>query len=125
MPKRDTVDARIVDETRNGYATYEGETYKNKARVSDKSKKCGIIDSQRDVGGWPELKSLPAPFDNDSDGMPDAWEKRYGLDLNDASNASKDKDSDGYTNIEEYLNGTDPTAFVDYTKQENNVNTLK
>ena len=125
LPKRDTVDARIVDETRNGYATYEGDTYENKARVSDKSKKCGIIDSQRDVGGWPELKRLPAPFDNDSDGMPNAWEKRYGLDLNDASNASKDKDSDGYTNIEEYLNGTDPTAFVDYTKQENNVNTLK
>ena len=125
LPKRDIVDARIIDETRNGYATYEGETYKNKARVPDKRKKCGIIDSQEDVGGWPELKSLPAPVDSDSDGMPDAWEKRYGLDLNDASNASKDKDSDGYTNIEEYLNGTDPTAFVDYTKPENNVNTLK
>ena len=125
LPKRDIVDARIIDETRNGYATYEGETYKNKARVPDKTKKCGIIDSQEDVGGWPELKSLPAPVDSDSDGMPDAWEKRYGLDLNDASNASKDKDSDGYTNIEEYLNGTDPTAFVDYTKPENNVNTLK
>ena len=76
LPKRDTVDARIVDETRNGYATYEGDTYENKARVSDKSKKCGIIDSQRDVDGWPELKSLPAPLDSDTDGMPDAWEKR-------------------------------------------------
>ena len=36
-----------------------------------------------------------------------------------------DKDGDGYTNIEEYLNGTDPTEFVDYTKRENNVNTLE
>ncbi len=124
LPKRDTVDVRIVDETRNGYATYEGVTYKNKNRVPDKSKKCGIIDSQTDVGGWPELKSLPAPLDSDGDGMPDEWEKRYGLDPRDASNASKDKDSDGYTNIEEYLNGIDPTEFVDYTKPENNVNTL-
>ncbi len=124
LPKRDAIDTRIVDETRNGYATYEGETYKKKVRVPDKSKKCGIIDSQKDVGGWPELKSLPAPLDSDSDGMPDEWEKRYGFDPHDASNAAKDKDRDGYTNIEEYLNGTDPTAFVDYTKPENNVNTL-
>ena len=64
-----------------------------------------LIDSQEDVGGWPELKSLPAPLDSDSDGMPDEWEKQYGFDPRDASNASKDKDNDGYTNIEEYLNG--------------------
>ena len=31
------------------------------------------------------------------------------------TNTSKDKDNDGYTNIEEYLNGTDPTEYVDYT----------
>ena len=125
LPKRDAIDARIVDETRNGYATYEGVTYKGKRRVPDESKKCGIIDSQSDVGGWPELKSLPAPLDSDSDGMPDVWEKRYGFDPQDPSNTVKDTDNDGYTNIEEYLNGTDPTEFVDYTQPENNVNTLK
>ena len=103
LPKRDSVDARIVDEIRHGYATYEGVTYKNNKTVPDKSKKCGIIDSQADVGGWPQLKSLPAPLDSDGDGMPDAWETRYGLDPRDASNASTDKDNDGYTNIEEYL----------------------
>ena len=125
LPKRDAIDARIVDETRNGYATYEGDTYKNKQRVPDESRKCGIIDSQTDVGGWPELKSLPAPIDSDADGMPDEWEKRYGFDPQDASDTSKDTDNDGYTNIEEYLNGTDPTEFVDYTKSKNNVNLLK
>ena len=124
LPKRDAIDARIVDETRNGYATYEGVTYKNKKRVPDESKKCGMIDSQADVGGWPELKSLPAPLDSDVDGMPDEWEKKYGFDPKDASNTAKDNDNDGYTNIEEYLNGTDPTEFVDYTQPENNVNTL-
>lgn len=125
LPKRDTVDARIIDETRNGYATYEGGTYEGRWSVPDATKKCGIIDSQKDVGGWPKLKSLPAPPDSDSDGMPDEWEKQYGLDHNDASDTYNDKDQDGYTNIEEYLNGTDPTEFVDYTKSENNVNTLK
>ena len=124
LPKRDRVDARIVDEVRGGYATYEGEAYKKKARVSDPSKKTGIIDSPADVGGWPELKSLPAPPDSDSDGMPDEWEKKYGLNPNDASDGPQDKDEDGYTNIEEYLNGTNPTVFVDYTKPENNINTL-
>lgn len=124
LPTRDIVDARIVDETRGGYATYEGATYETKKRVSNPSKNCGIIDTQADVGGWPELKSLPAPLDSDGDGMPDEWEERYGLSPSDASNASKDDDGDGYTNIEEYLNGTDPTEFVDYTKPENNVNTL-
>ena len=124
LPKRDAIDARIVDETRNGYATYEGATYKSKRRVPDESQKCGIIDSQEDVGGWPHLKSLPAPLDSDADGMPDAWEKRYGFDPHHASNASEDTDNDGYTDIEEYLNGTNPTEFIDYTQPENNVNTL-
>jgi hypothetical protein len=31
-------------------------------------------------------------------------------------------DRDGYTNVEEWLNGTDPTEFVDYNKPGNNMN---
>jgi hypothetical protein len=57
--------------------------------------------------------------------MPDEWEERYGFDPRDAFNASKDRDNNGYTNIEEYLNGTDPTEFIDYTKPKNNVSMLK
>jgi pectate lyase len=125
LPKRDVVDVRIIDEVRNGYATYEGSTYKKEHPVPDKSRKSGIIDSQTDVGGWPKLKSTTAPTDTDHDGMPDAWEDKYGFDPSDASGASRDKDGDGYTNLEEYLNGTDPTVFVDYTKLENNINTLE
>lgn len=125
LPTRDAIDTRIVDETRNGYATYEGTAYRERRRISDRPGKLGIIDSQNDVGGWPELKSQPAPPDSDADGMPDAWEETHGLNPNDASDTATDTDSDGYTNIEEYLNGTDPTEFVDYTKPENNVNTLQ
>jgi pectate lyase len=125
LPRRDAVDARVIDETWRGVATYEGKTYKEKVRVDDPSQPCGIIDSQADVGGWPELKSLPAPADSDGDGMPDEWELRFEFDPQGAADGAQDKDEDGYTNLEEYLNGTDPTVFVDYTKPENNINMLK
>ena len=46
--------------------------------------------------------------------MPDEWEQRRGLDANDPADGPQDKDGDGYTNVEEYLNETDPTEFVDY-----------
>jgi hypothetical protein len=57
------------------------------------------------VGGYPELKSEPALADADNDGMPDGWESAMGLNPKDASDASKDRDGDGYTNIEEHING--------------------
>ncbi len=115
LPRRDAIDTRVLDEVRRGVATYEGETYKQNHEVNDPSGPCGIIDSQADVGGWPELKSEPAPPDADGDGMPDEWEQRFGLDPNDASDGTRDMDEDGYTNLEEYLNSTDPSEFVDHT----------
>ena len=90
FPNRDTIDRRIIEEVRTGTA-FKG--------------KNGIITKPIDVGGWPELKSAPAPADGDHDGMPDAWEKDRGLNPNDASDGAKDRDSDGYTNVEEYING--------------------
>lgn len=58
-----------------------------------------------EVGGWPTETELhrPANWDTDQDGMPDAWEEEHGLDPNVANN-SADFDSDGYTDIEEYIN---------------------
>jgi hypothetical protein len=64
------------------------------------------------------------PADSDGDGMPDEWESRHRFDPKDPSDSPKDKDGDGYTNVEEFLNGTDPSKSVDYTKPENNINTL-
>jgi hypothetical protein len=52
---------------------------------------------------------LPDPTDNDGDGMPTAWETRYGLDGNDSSDASADPDQDTLTNLQEYNLGTNPT----------------
>jgi fructan beta-fructosidase len=93
---RDSVDTRIVEEIRNGTAQF-GETYKGGGK--------GIIDSQAAVGGWPELRSEAAPVDSDHDGMPDEWETALGLDPTNASDGPTDRDGDGYTNLEEYLNG--------------------
>jgi len=50
-----------------------------------------------------------APTDNDSDSIIDSWEDFYGLDSNDANDAQLDLDNDGISNIDEYLNGTDPS----------------
>ncbi len=46
--------------------------------------------------------------DTDSDGMPDDWEERYGLNPYDSNDASQDEDTDGVTNLEEYQQGTNP-----------------
>jgi hypothetical protein len=40
--------------------------------------------------------------------MPDAWEVQYGFDPSNPSDSVGDVDGDGYTNIEEYLNGANP-----------------
>jgi hypothetical protein len=61
------------------------------------------IDSQEEVGGWPELRSLPPRADADGDGMPNDWELEQSLDPQAASDGNLDQDADGYTNLEEYL----------------------
>ena len=63
-----------------------------------------LINSEEDVGGWPVLESKPAPKDTDRDGMPDDWETKNGLNPNDPQDRNGDRNSDGYTNLEEYLN---------------------
>lgn len=62
-----------------------------------------IIDNEAQDGGWPALRSGSAPLDSDNDGMPDAWERARGLDPARADGAA-DRDRDGYSNLEEYLN---------------------
>jgi beta-xylosidase/pectate lyase len=84
LPRRDTVDARVVRsvERRDGR----------------------IIDSQLEVGGWPDYRSGQAPLDLDRDGLPDAWERSHGLNPMNPADASRARRPGGYTNIEVYLN---------------------
>jgi hypothetical protein len=55
--------------------------------------------------GYGTLAGGTAPVDTDQDGMPDAWETKYGLNPNDPADATGDFDKTGYTNIEKYING--------------------
>ena len=103
LPKRDKVDERVISDVRSGNATYEGHSYALTHKISSPGKPCGIIDSQRDVGGWPTYHSTPAPTDSDHDGMPDTWEDAKGLNSGDPSDRNMLR-ADGYTMLEHYLN---------------------
>jgi pectate lyase len=83
-PTRDGVDRRIVTEVRAG---------------------TGALGMH---GPYPILDEGVAPADEDRDGMPNQWEREFGLDYLDPHDAATDLDGDGYTNLEEYLNATDP-----------------
>ena len=85
---RDAVDERVVGDVRNRTGR--------------------IIDDVSDTPGWPVLVSLPAPADGDGDGMPDDWESSVGLNPGNADDGPLDRDDDGYTNLEEYLNSLIP-----------------
>jgi hypothetical protein len=59
---------------------------------------------------WPELQGGKEAIDEDMDGMPDAWEQLYFHTTLRGSQvrSSGDYDRDGYTDVEEYLNRTNP-----------------
>jgi len=94
LPKRDTLDQRIV----NNVKLREGR----------------IIDVQggyphatpyaSTVNAWPTLSTLTPPTDTDHDGMPNTWETLRGLNPNLATDRNL-YNVNGYTNIENYLNG--------------------
>lgn len=88
--RRDTVDARVTREAREGTYTHKG----------SKLGGLGIIDTQKDVGGWPELKSEKRPADANNDGIADEWAA-----LNMPADATyKSKHESGYTYLELYIN---------------------
>jgi len=84
----------------------------------------GIVTTLSDVGGWRSLRSGTASVDSDRDGMPDTWEQKHQLNPEDRSDGSADAGADGYTNVEEYLNGTSPREKIDYRNFCNNVDTI-
>ncbi|MFC1531520.1 hypothetical protein ACFL5T_04685, partial [Gemmatimonadota bacterium] len=86
----DAVDQRLLDNARNGGGP-------SNAPVNE-----------GEVGGFPSLAAEASCPDHDSDGLPDEYEARHGLDPDDASDGSRDSDGDGYTNLEEYVNGSEP-----------------
>jgi hypothetical protein len=91
-PKRDSHDDRIVREVQSGQTTFGD----------------GIISSQTEVGGWPKLLSARPKDDVDRDGMPDEWERLFHPNGDLSWDGIADSDGDGYPDLEEYLNNTDP-----------------
>jgi len=58
----------------------------------------------------PGLATIDITLDTDNDGMPDSWERDYGLDPDNAADAQADEDGDRMLNAAEFVAGTDPTA---------------
>lgn len=110
LPRRDAVDARIIESVRTGVTTTPD----------------GIVRDPAEVGGYPTyaFDAADVPADADHDGMPDAWETEHGLDPTNPDDGPQDADGDGYTNVEERLNGTDPKERVNYRNLGNNVDTI-
>lgn len=96
--RRDAVDQRIAEEARTGTAHFG-------------CKSNGIIDSQHDVGGWPDLQTARAPADSDRDGLPDEWENRMNLRWDYAGDANRTGTTGSYTNLEVYLNHLAQTVW--------------
>jgi hypothetical protein len=88
---RDQVDALVVADAKS--LGKSGQLWTNQTAT-------GLTNS-----GYGTLAGGTAPVDTDKDGMPDAWETKYGLNPNDPSDATGDFDKTGYTNIEKYING--------------------
>ncbi|HWV66172.1 hypothetical protein [Chitinophaga sp.] len=111
LPRRDTVDRRIVRETLTGTATFEDSSY----QAAGMGHPSGIINSQNTVGGWPTLTSTTYPDDTDNDGLPNWWELLNGSDS--TGTAANTTGSNGFTMLENYLNGIQsPDQQVAFTQ---------
>jgi hypothetical protein len=69
-----------------------------------------MINSPEEIGGWPTYRGGDPYPDEDADGMSDEWEIcRFGVLRRDGRG---DTDGDRYTDLDRFLNGTDPSVTV-------------
>jgi hypothetical protein len=109
LPKRDAVDARVVEQVRTGKIAYKEvntdtmSQFKVRKLPKD-SYKLGIVTDIVEVGGYPDYKGTPYK-DSDNDGLPDEYETKHGLNPHDPTDSAKPAaGGGGYSNIEVYLN---------------------
>jgi pectate lyase len=132
LPRRDAVDERIIKGVRTGVippqkiadgsvelAKLYGYAQRWTDVLADGVEK-GFITNPAEVGGYPDYQGAPYK-DSDGDGLPDDWEKKHGLNPNESADATTDLNGDGYTNIEDFINGLDPRASkVDWSDLKHN-----
>ncbi|MFT3780596.1 MAG: hypothetical protein QM790_01185 [Nibricoccus sp.] len=109
LPRRDAVDARVTNQVKTGNVSYQAGK--------------GIITDMSQIDGYPDYKGEPIAS-LDVDGIPLSWKNKFGLDVHDKELASKDLQGDGYTVIEKYLAGLDPTKKINWSDPHSNVNGL-
>jgi hypothetical protein len=97
----DAVDSRIIQSVIDGTRGHD-------IPPGSTDRGLGFISNPSQVGGWPNLDPGIPCTDSDHDGMPDDWEDQHNFNSNNPSDGPQDADGDGYTNIEEYLNHTNP-----------------
>ena len=98
LPIRDPVDRKVVADIHN--------------------RKGEIIHHRAGIFEWPPLEGGISFLDSDRDGMPDHWEDEFNLNVLDELDYKRDPDNDGYTNIEEYINGTSPHSSLNENRRE-------
>ena len=98
----DAVDEQVLNDTKKGTATATGEGLG-----------AGFINTQDDNtaivakygSAWPTLTEGEKWTDTDGDGMPDSWETANKLNPNDATDGNATTlSTEGYTNLEVYMN---------------------
>lgn len=87
IENRNSVDKRLINQ------------YKTNTGIAEQ------VTNESDVGGFPITNGGTPCADSDDDGMPDVWETARGLNPNLYADTNQDRNGDGYTNLEEYLNG--------------------
>ncbi|MBX2882350.1 MAG: hypothetical protein KTR32_20545 [Granulosicoccus sp.] len=92
VENRDAVDLRVIDD-------YINETG-------------SVIRNENEVGGLPEIAAGTPYPDADHDGMSDTWERMVGLDPTNSNDGNLDRNLDGISNIEEFLDGNIPRSIV-------------
>lgn len=107
----DAVDEQIINDTKKGTATATGDPYEENGKTVTPGQ--GFINSQDDNkaivekygSAWPTLTEGEKWVDSDGDGMPDSWETTNKLNPNDAADGNATTlSSEGYTNLEVYMN---------------------
>jgi pectate lyase len=102
VPIRDSIDQSLIAELNNTCVT----NYSCSGKGFFSSPTQAVL---------PIIDSGTLVIDTDSDGMPDGWETAHGLNSASAADANSDRNGDGYTNIEEYINSFYPVSSVDAT----------